>query len=1318
MQSSPDHLDLTKDDDVQTETPPYGGPAHGQHGQARAHHSSGVRVKTRLTHQRKGDVRIKVEAWESLAVKNAPARLASLNATSGRGDMPQQGVAFNPQDPESKASRKQRILLPGGHAGPWQSSNFVDAEAGPSNQKQSRARLHASTFNDAKKSVEKHRSQFGSSGPMSGHFQPTSTTGNRSTTAASSQSAASFAPRASKKAVQNMAKGKTKAEPNYPESDDELQILDQKLQEDDIQNFSDEANGPARKKARLNGAERRKDEKRAAKMQATERRTSEDPLSMPAVMAADKIVSTATPAAKMATKMRPKGARGAPSREAKQRAASAATTADNEFDTVLASKAPNLLTEMKAFTFSFDNLMPSDPQEGYTIILHSGQGAPDTHRVSVLGLGSKMVCEFKRRHVAFVSYGIDSRNDSILLRFVLKEMEMGSSEVIRGILQECGHARTQSIDADSPLHLTFYAHSQRQEHFLRLLETWGKNPSRVPLEKLDPAIVSQQMERALELHKASIQRTSDAAKTAKIAMQSRTKDVPTADPKQSLLNFSPLVESADQTTGRRRSGRASTSQYASTLQPPPTTELDATPLDKVVLTYPSGGPGVVTLTHGDTQRLAEGEFLNDTLIDFGLKRIVNQVTKREPDISGIFPDTIHVFSPYFFKKLTQKKKITGKDGQPIDNYTAVKKWTQRFDLFSKKYIIVPINEHMHWYLAIIVNAGAILPHVSSPEVASPPQTRVTRQVAAEQLRVQSESPAISPAPDDTAIRDGPGLLNGVAHASAPDPANASNDGLQDESVSSPESGTPQLEAEDDDAESDLIVSNQLVEGAPQAPAIVQDTGVIDSMTDESTLTEVGSKPPPHLKKTPTPIIPSSHPPDAKSPSPAPSSAPVIVEDTLLQSFDQRCFILVFDSLGNTHPAVQKRLREYLIREAQDKKQISIDRSWAETGIEGVTVNVPLQNNFSDCGLYVLHYVERFLAEPTMLTQFAIRSQRSRKPKDAISKAELEQQVHDLWSGKDAAQKRRIMREEISSLSKEWLETQKPIEEQLAREREEKARKKQMRVEADTARLAQVAAAQVVTLEKQATSQPKKRLRRGQKAEPETLILSDDDEEEEEEGTAAEPTAPAACHPSTSMASGASNIVANEDDSSAPDPDVSDPNHAAARRINFPSPSPLPPSQTQLPTFTTLSGPMPDEPGSATRMELEGAPEAASSPLVDAEDVVSERKSPSPVPKRLRVLTTKTVAKGLSDQEEHLALAHDCARAPTVARHIRFHYPGPADPAQGEATNGIAMAVDENVAGTPQDYSLDALDSRAHPLSSSKVMVPLGDHDLSPSRPDK
>ncbi|KAI7819773.1 hypothetical protein BC939DRAFT_479305 [Gamsiella multidivaricata] len=91
----------------------------------------------------------------------------------------------------------------------------------------------------------------------------------------------------------------------------------------------------------------------------------------------------------------------------------------------------------------------------------------------------------------------------------------------------------------------------------------------------------------------------------------------------------------------------------------------------------------------DVSRLNEGEFLNDTLIEFGLKYILANLENRDPELAD------------------QTKGI---------RYDAVKSWTNKIDLFSKKYIIIPIHENVHWYLAIITNPGLLLKESSDPRL--------------------------------------------------------------------------------------------------------------------------------------------------------------------------------------------------------------------------------------------------------------------------------------------------------------------------------------------------------------------------------------------------------------------------------------------------------------------------------------------------------------------------------------------------------------------------------------------------------------------------
>lgn len=72
--------------------------------------------------------------------------------------------------------------------------------------------------------------------------------------------------------------------------------------------------------------------------------------------------------------------------------------------------------------------------------------------------------------------------------------------------------------------------------------------------------------------------------------------------------------------------------------------------------------------------------------------------------NAILASQIHVFNSFFYKKLNHHQKgyvyvcccVAVKLIDHVSNtdlgYESVRKWTSKFDIFQKKYIIVPINE--------------------------------------------------------------------------------------------------------------------------------------------------------------------------------------------------------------------------------------------------------------------------------------------------------------------------------------------------------------------------------------------------------------------------------------------------------------------------------------------------------------------------------------------------------------------------------------------------------------------------------------------------
>ena len=134
--------------------------------------------------------------------------------------------------------------------------------------------------------------------------------------------------------------------------------------------------------------------------------------------------------------------------------------------------------------------------------------------------------------------------------------------------------------------------------------------------------------------------------------------------------------------------------------------------NRIVLVYPDEQTkDAVTLTDEELQRLIQNEYLNDTLVDYKLKQIQ----------ASLPPELLrrcHFFNSFFFKRLMQS--IGGnkrrKDPAAIaEGYKAVQRWTKSVDLFAKEFVFVPINESLHWSLAIIHRPGAFLASLRNGE---------------------------------------------------------------------------------------------------------------------------------------------------------------------------------------------------------------------------------------------------------------------------------------------------------------------------------------------------------------------------------------------------------------------------------------------------------------------------------------------------------------------------------------------------------------------------------------------------------------------------
>lgn len=313
------------------------------------------------------------------------------------------------------------------------------------------------------------------------------------------------------------------------------------------------------------------------------------------------------------------------------------------------------------------------------------------------------------------------------------------------------------------------------------------------------------------------------------------------------------------------------------------------------LVFPPHGKSRATVDKEDISRLDEGEFLNDNLLTFYLRYLQHSLEAERPDLA----QKIYFHNTYFYEKLKSTKTSGG------INYDSVKAWTSKVDLFTKDFIIVPINEYTHWYVAIIYNAPKLLPSPGQKEV---PESQSADTITVEEDMVDSGK--VSRASSQSRKPDEPRGAEAMISA-------ADSDVINHLSPTDQESQKAEL---------------QLVTGEQDVEEILDRS---DSRVD--------------LEQ----VHPSSSNHRGKRAGKKPSIGP--------RKFNpDHPRIITLDSLAIHHSPACRSLKQYLVAELKDKKGIEIPIP----GALGMTARaVPEQNNHCDCGLFLLGYIKEFLDNP-------------------------------------------------------------------------------------------------------------------------------------------------------------------------------------------------------------------------------------------------------------------------------------------------------------------------------------------------------------------
>lgn len=373
------------------------------------------------------------------------------------------------------------------------------------------------------------------------------------------------------------------------------------------------------------------------------------------------------------------------------------------------------------------------------------------------------------------------------------------------------------------------------------------------------------------------------------------------------------VKTSNRTLGRRESRSKARQSLVDLIDDDPDSAIDGVPSSPTnlskTLVYPPEGRKKAEVDSSDIERLRDGEFLNDNLIGFYLRFLEHHLERNKPDVAK----RVYFFNSYFFDTLTSPAK--GKRGI---NYEGVQKWTRNVDLFSHDYVIVPINESAHWYLAIICN-------LTSLDKSKDDDTQLERE------------PEPEPEPG-TPSQSVPIQTKQVEEIPETPPERAA---------------TPEKRARESFASmkiSDSLSSSQHWEG-------------YNSEEDRLEKEENQVSRPAELRNDESTSITQPKKKDGDKGNKSKRKGPIL-------SADQPT-IVTFDSLGAARSPAIRILRTYLLEEAVSKRSLNVDAK----DIKGMTAKeIPLQPNFSDCGLYLLAYLEKFVQDPDTFVRNLLRKQ--------------------------------------------------------------------------------------------------------------------------------------------------------------------------------------------------------------------------------------------------------------------------------------------------------------------------------------------------------
>jgi sentrin-specific protease 7 len=340
------------------------------------------------------------------------------------------------------------------------------------------------------------------------------------------------------------------------------------------------------------------------------------------------------------------------------------------------------------------------------------------------------------------------------------------------------------------------------------------------------------------------------------------------------------------------------------------------------LTY-GNGRRKATVSHHELFRLDEEEQLNDSLVDFFMIDFF--------DKSGVSPEKVFFFNTFFYTQLT---KNTGRASM---NYQAVEKWTSKIDIFDYDYIVVPICEMNHWYLAIICNVANIGRKPVEVDFDHIIPLGVAEVVEGNAKQRDQPGHIIKGAPDSPQPVKAADVFEPLkeGNGESGDEVNL----FEEQEHEHEQSNLDLIDRDDTGMENTTRQDNTHATSAPQSPkngSVYANVAFPDLGATQTVYSNLKSS----FEKKKVKRKPALPKRDPKLP-----------------------VIMVLDSLGHTRSPTVRALKDWLAAEGKVKR--GMEAVITEKGLYPKAPLIPTQNNFSDCGVYLLGYAQQFFANPDL-----------------------------------------------------------------------------------------------------------------------------------------------------------------------------------------------------------------------------------------------------------------------------------------------------------------------------------------------------------------